>query len=140
MTDKIPSHSRSRNMAAIKSKDTQPEMAVRRLVHALGYRFRLHASSLPGKPDLIFRQRRKLIFVHGCFWHLHPKADCLDSRLPKSNTSYWTPKLRINVARDERNMQALKQEGWECFVIWECETKDTSLLSGRLLRFLETGG
>ena len=94
MADKISKTRRSANMAAIRSKDTSPELIVRRLVHSLGYRYRLHRHDLPGKPDLVFGPRRKIIFVHGCFWHMHPKANCLDARLPKSNTGYWAAEAR----------------------------------------------
>ena len=95
MTDKIDADRRSANMRAIKNKDSKPEMAVRKLVHALGYRFRLHRRDLPGKPDLAFMGRRKAIFVHGCFWHQH--ADCREGRPPRSKSAYWTPKLARSV-------------------------------------------
>ena len=136
MADKLSPLRRSANMAAIRSTNMKPELIVRRLVHSLGYRYRLHARNLPGKPDLVFRPRRKVIFVHGCFWHLHPKKDCLDARLPKSNKSYWLPKLRRNVERDARHLKDLKRSGWTCMVIWECETKNTNVLKRRLVRFL----
>ncbi len=124
-------------MAAIRSAGMKPEMIVRRLVHALGFRYRLHARDLPGKPDLVFRPRRKIIFVHGCFWHLHPKKVCLDSRMPKSNRSYWLPKLRRNVDRDTRQLSELRRLGWKCLVVWECETKDLVKLGRRLEHFLK---
>lgn len=109
-----------------------------RLTHALGYRYRLHAPDLPGKPDIVFRTRRKVIFVHGCFWHLHPKAGCLDARLPKSNKGYWLPKLRRNVERDAQHLKELSRAGWKHLVIWECETKKTAKLRNRLETFLRT--
>ena len=124
-------------MAAIRSVDTKPEMIVRRLVHHLGFRFRLHRKDLPGKPDLVFVARRKIIFVHGCFWHLHPKAACLDARVPKSNTSYWHPKLARNVARDAANREMLAALRWEVLVVWDCETTDVEALSIRLRKFLQ---
>ena len=122
-------------MAAIKSKGMKPEMIVRRLVHSLGYRYRLHVKNLPGKPDLVFRNRRKAIFVHGCFWHQHAKERCLDGRRPKSNTGYWNPKLEGNVARDKRNRAVLKKAGWDVLVIWDCETQSPNL-KARIEKFL----
>ncbi len=124
-------------MAAIKSSGMKPEMIVRSLVHRLGYRFRLHAKDLPGKPDLVFRSRRKVIFVHGCFWHQHQKASCSDGRAPKSNLGYWAPKLARNVNRDARNVAALKAFGWRILVVWECEALgDVAKLSQRIVKFL----
>lgn len=115
----------------------KPELIVRSLVHRLGYRFRLHAQELPGKPDIVRRPQRQAIFVHGCFWHQHRKTQCLDGRLPKSNTAYWHPKLSRNVQRDEASVAALKKTGWRVLVIWECETKDIGALEQRLRRFLK---
>lgn len=139
MADKLSPYRRSANMAAIRGKDTKPELIVRRLVHALGYRYRLHVRDLPGKPDLVFRPRRKVIFVHGCFWHLHPDVKCLDSRKPKSNKSYWGPKLTRNVERDAVHAAALETAGWKVLVVWDCETKALAALSKRLVRFLGPG-
>lgn len=124
-------------MQRIRDKNTQPELIVRRIVHGLGFRYRLHRRDLPGTPDLVFGPRRKVIFVHGCFWHQHDLEQCLDGRLPKSNTNYWTPKLRRNVERDALNCQKLVDQGWQVLVIWECETRDTTRLSARLMEFLE---
>jgi DNA mismatch endonuclease, patch repair protein len=124
-------------MAAIRSKDTKPELIVRRLVHSLGYRYRLHARDLPGKPDLVLRPKRKVIFVHGCFWHLHPDKACLNARKPKSNKSYWGPKLSRNVKRDAEHIAALQADGWRVLVIWECETKVLASLKKRLMKFLK---
>ena len=112
-------------MAAVRSKNTQPEMLVRRLVHSMGYRFRIHRRDLPGKPDLVFPARRKVIFVHGCFWHQHDC--CKGSHLPKSNSDYWTPKLARNKQRDEAHLIALGAAGWDCLVLWECELDKPSL-------------
>ena len=123
-------------MAAIRSKDTGPEMMVRSLIHRMGYRFRLHAKDLPGKPDLVFRSHRKAIFVHGCFWHQHPKANCSDSRRPKSNTGYWQQKLDRNVERDASHLAALSKMKWKVLVVWDCETSDAGNLQKRLTRFL----
>lgn len=123
-------------MAAIRSKDMKPEMAVRRLVHSLGFRYRLHNKKLPGKPDLVFKSRRKVVFVHGCFWHQHDDPTCLDGRLPKSRPEYWIPKLSKNRERDQRNIKALQDEGWAVAVVWECETRDIPALEEKLRRFL----
>ncbi len=123
-------------MRAVRSKDTLPELAVRRLAHGLGYRYRLHASALPGKPDLTFASRRKVIFVHGCFWHQHPAAKCSDARQPRSNTDYWQPKLANNVKRDAAHIARLTAMGWKSMVVWECETKQLQALGKRLVRFL----
>ena len=136
MTDTISKRRRSANMAAIRSGDTKPEMIVRRLAHGLGFRFRLHRKDLPGKPDLVFVARRRIIFVHGCFWHLHAKATCLDARVPKSNLDYWRPKLERNVRRDKANQRALVRLGWKVLVVWDCETKDVERLRRKLVRFL----
>jgi DNA mismatch endonuclease (patch repair protein) len=124
---------RSENMRAIHGKDTLPEMAVRRLVHSLGYRFRLHRQDLPGKPDLAFPARRKVIFVHGCFWHSHA---CKAGLIPKTNRDFWLPKLRKNKARDRRNLKALTQLGWDALVIWQCELKNSRALRQCVKRFL----
>lgn len=137
MSDKLSRSRRSRNMAAIRSTGTKPEMLVRSLAHRMGYRFRLHDKSLPGKPDLVFKSRRKAIFVHGCFWHQHPRLKCRDGRVPKSNLGYWAGKLARNVARDALHIEALKALGWRCLVIWECEAlKSGKPLEARIRRFL----
>jgi DNA mismatch endonuclease (patch repair protein) len=124
---------RSENMRAIRSRDTIPEMAVRSLVHRLGYRFRLHRRDLPGTPDLVFPARGKVIFVHGCFWHSHA---CKSGLIPKSNREFWLQKLRMNKSRDSKNLEALRQQGWDTLVIWQCELRDGSALRRRVKRFL----
>lgn len=124
-------------MRAIKSKDMEPELAVRRLVHGMGYRYRLHAKGLPGKPDMVFSSKRRVIFVHGCFWHQHPKSACKSSHLPKSNVSYWLPKLQRNVQRDAMNILLLKEMGWNVLVIWECEIPSRPKLIERIRAFLD---
>jgi len=124
---------RSENMRVIRGRDTLPEIAVRSLVHKLGYRFRLHRQDLPGKPDLAFPARCKVIFVHGCFWHSHA---CKTGLIPKSNRDFWLPKLRRNKARDKENIDALKQLGWGALVIWQCELKDSRAIGIRVKRFL----
>lgn len=127
---------RSRVMRAIRSKDTVPEMTVRRLVHSLGYRFRLHRSDLPGKPDLVFPGRHKVIFVHGCFWHGHSCAR--GARLPATNVDYWKKKIARNVDRDAATIDSLNAEGWLSLSIWECELKivDRPRLTKRIEEFL----
>lgn len=117
-------------MRAVKSKDTGPEMIVRRFLHAAGLRYRLHDRRLPGKPDLVFPSRRVALFVHGCFWHQH--ANCLAAVRPKSSSEYWTRKLDGNVARDARHQEALEAAGWTVLVIWECETRNPKALNALL--------
>ena len=134
MTDLLSRSRRSANMSKIRSKDSAPEMLVRRLAFRLGYRYRLHAANLPGKPDLVFPGRKKVIFVHGCFWHQH--RDCAEGRLPRSNTDYWVPKLTRNVQRDAESRARLRRAGWKALVIWECETKVEARLAAKLKKFL----
>lgn len=124
---------RSENMRRIRSEGMLPELAVRSLVQRMGYRFRLHRKDLPGKPDLVFVSRRKVIFVHGCFWHAH---DCKTAHRPKSNTNYWGPKLKRNQARDKMNLAALTALGWKPLVIWECETPDIVRAGQKIRKFL----
>jgi DNA mismatch endonuclease (patch repair protein) len=126
---------RSENMRRIRSKGMRPELAVRSFAHNMGYRFRLHRKDLPGKPDLVFVSRRKVIFVHGCFWHSH--QGCKAAHMPKSNLTYWKPKLERNRARDTRNIEALAAAGWKPLIIWECETKDEKNLGKRIATFLK---
>lgn len=135
MTDKISPECRSANMRAIRSKDMKPEMAVRRMAHRLGYRFRLHCKDLPGKPDMVFPKRRSIIFVHGCFWHQHCDPSCKDAQKPKSNVNYWQPKLLRNQARDAKHEAALQTQGWRVLVIWECQTKDERVLEEKIISF-----
>ena len=126
---------RSRVMRAVKGQDTEPEMVVRRLAHSLRYRYKLHDKRLPGKPDLVFPARRKVIFVHGCFWHQH---DCpRGARLPKSHQDYWVPKLSRNQQRDAEHNSSLEAMGWQVLVIWECETRDRQTLATTLTLFLD---
>ena len=136
--DKISTKRRSENMRRIRHKDMKPELMVRKLTHALGYRFRLHRRDLPGKPDLVFPGRKKVILVHGCFWHQHP--GCREGRLPGSNQGYWKPKLERNVERDAANLARLREEEWQTLVVWECETKDAASLRRCLDAFLRSGG
>lgn len=126
-------------MRAIRSKGMKPELAVRRLVHAMGYRYRLHRHDLPGRPDMVFPKRRKVIFVHGCFWHQHPDPDCKLVHRPRSNLEYWEPKLRRNQERDEAHRARLADLGWEVMVLWECEVKNGAGLAQRIQDFLGLG-
>jgi DNA mismatch endonuclease, patch repair protein len=132
--DTVSKNQRSANMRAVRSADTQPEMRVRLIAHRLGYRFRLHRRDLPGKPDLAFPGRRKVIFVHGCFWHQH--QGCPRGSVPSSNIDFWSLKLAGNRARDEEQLAAVRKRGWRALVIWECQTKNETRLATRLRRFL----
>jgi DNA mismatch endonuclease (patch repair protein) len=122
-------------MSLVRSKDTKPEMIVRRLVHAMGYRYRLHRSDLPGRPDLVFVSRKKAIFIHGCFWHQHacPAGD----RMPKTRVEFWRAKLEGNVARDRRAVRRLRRAGWRVLTIWECQANDRHKVLNRLRTFLD---
>jgi DNA mismatch endonuclease, patch repair protein len=135
MTDKLSKARRSANMRAVRSQDTRPEICVRQVAHALGYRFRLHRSDLPGKPDVVFIKKRKAIFVHGCFWHQH--KGCKRASMPQSNVAFWRIKLARNVTRDADQLRRIKAVGWTALVVWECETKDKIKLAKRLSRFLK---
>lgn len=133
--DVVTPERRSAIMSRIRGKNTKPELIVRRLVHAMGYRFRLHRRDLPGSPDLVFPSRHKVVFVHGCFWHRH--EGCRKSSMPKTRAEFWAEKFRRNVERDAENYAALEQVGWSHLVIWECETSDLDSLSARLQEFLD---
>lgn len=135
MTDALTPERRSGNMAKIRSTNTSPEMLVRRLVHGMGFRYRLHVADLPGKPDLVFSRLKKIIEVRGCFWHQH--GNCIDSHIPKSRLDYWKPKLERNVKRDKANEKTLRKMGWKMLVIWECEAGHQNV-SEKLERFLST--
>lgn len=124
-------------MQAVRGKDTGPEWIVRRLLHRLGYRYRLHRKDLPGKPDLVFPARRKAIFVHGCFWHAH---GCRYGKPPKSALEYWLPKLDQNRKRDAEKSARLEARGWTVLTVWQCETKDTEALTAKLRAFLDRAG
>jgi DNA mismatch endonuclease, patch repair protein len=134
VTDHVNPEKGSEIMAAVRSWDTAPEMAVRRVVHGLGYRYRLHVQTLPGKPDLVFPSRRKVIFVHGCFWHRH--ARCRYTTSPKTRTKFWQDKFSTNVARDRRVRRELKKLGWSILTIWQCELKKQQQLEVRIDEFL----
>lgn len=128
-----PSH-RSWNMSRIRGKDTKPELVVRRLLHAEGFRYRLHAADLPGRPDIVFRSRKKVIFVHGCFWHQH--AGCRNAVMPKTRTEFWSEKLGKNVSRDQSVLNQLREKGWKALIIWECQTSQPEIVREMLKEFL----
>jgi len=123
-------------MRRIASKDTSPELLIRKLTHRLGYRFRIHRKDLPGKPDLAFLSKKKVIFVHGCFWHQHRDPQCKISHTPKSRTDYWIPKLQRNAERDKEHQEKLNEKGWEFLIVWECQVKDLKALSARITSFV----
>jgi DNA mismatch endonuclease, patch repair protein len=128
--DTLSKSERSARMSLVRSTDTKPELLVRRLVHGLGYRYRLHVPKLPGRPDIVFPRMRKVIFVHGCFWHRHPR--CHLARLPKSKLSFWVPKLTLNRRRDVLNIRRLRHAGWQVEVIWECQIEGPELLQSTI--------
>lgn len=135
MADVFTVEKRSAIMARIKGENTKPEILVRKIVHSLGYRFRVHSNSLRGKPDIVFARHRKLIFVHGCFWHGHAK--CSRARLPSTNIKFWQTKIRENALRDTRVKGSLNRSGWRILVVWQCQTKNVEALTQRLRSFLE---
>ena len=136
MSDVHSPEQRSFNMSRIRSRDTKPEMIVRSLVHQMGYRFRLHVEGLPGKPDLVLAAHRKVIFVHGCYWHRH---DCPNGRrLPKSRLDFWLPKLEGNRERDIKKQALLREQGWNILVIWECMLRDEIALQETMRAFFES--
>lgn len=137
--DTLTPAQRSQRMARVRGKNTSPEMAVRRLTHALGYRYRLHCKKLPGRPDLVFPRYRAVILVHGCFWHRHPDPACPLARLPKSRLEFWLPKLERNMARDHENREALARGGWRVLELWECELRDQAKTAERIRSFLSGG-
>jgi DNA mismatch endonuclease (patch repair protein) len=126
MKDPLSPEERSKRMSLVRAKDTKPEMLVRRLVHGMGYRYRLHVRNLPGCPDMVFRSRRKVIFVHGCFWHQHNCA--MGDRMPKSKVEFWQKKLEGNKKRDAEVTCRLREEGWSAFIVWECQARQSELL------------
>lgn len=134
------SDARRRNMSAVRAKDTQPELLVRSQLHRLGYRFRLHRNDLPGRPDIVFPSRRKVVEVRGCFWHRHPDPTCKKATLPATRSEWWETKLSGNAERDARNESALCAAGWSLLVLWECELRDHSATEQRLRAFLGAPG
>lgn len=138
MADRLTPAARSRLMSAVKSKNTGPELTVRHIAHALGYRCRLHCRDMPGQPDLVFLSRRKVIFIHVCFWDRHP--ECRKATTPKSNVDFWTKKFERNVERDELSEHWLRVAGWDVLTIWECQTRDQPAISRLLTVFLGAPG
>jgi DNA mismatch endonuclease (patch repair protein) len=138
LVDRLSPERRSWNMRRIKGRDTTPELQVRRLLHALGYRYHLHRADLPGTPDIVFPGRRKVVLLHGCYWHRHP--GCKFAYTPKSRITFWKRKFAQNIARDVKNLIELETQGWTPLVVWECETRDRSLLEMKLVRFLGNSG
>ena len=134
MTDVFDREKRSEIMSRIRGRDTKPEMIVRRIAHALGFRFRLHHRDLPGSPDLVFPKHRAVVMVHGCFSHRHP--GCKYATSPKTRVRFWEDKFEGNVVRDRRNEEVLHELGWRVMVIWECETKDRDAVAERIVGFL----
>lgn len=133
--DRLSPEDRSRQMSLVRSKNTMPELVVRKIVFSMGYRYRLHGADLPGKPDLVFRTRKKTIFVNGCFWHRH--EGCKKATTPSSRLEYWLPKFMRTVERDSKHLNTLREMGWKTLVVWECELKDADALAGRLKAFLD---
>ena len=126
---------RSYNMSQIKSENTRPEMLIRKWLWSHGYRYRLHQKGLPGKPDIVFPGRRKVLFVHGCFWHKH---NCRYFKWPETNVTFWKNKITETVERDKKNYEKLKKAGWKYLIIWECEIKDISIIENKIKKFIET--
>lgn len=124
-------------MRRIRSKNTKPELALRRLIYGLGYRYRLHGGDLPGKPDIVFPSRRKVIFMHGCFWHRHSDETCRLARLPKSRHEFWIPKLEGNRQRNIADQARLQEMGWDVMIVWECQLLDMNVLRERVQGFIE---
>lgn len=134
MADTLTPKERSERMARVLGKGTKPEMNLRRLVHGMGFRYRLHSKALPGKPDMVFPGRKAVIFMHGCFWHRHP--GCKLARMPKSRIDFWKEKLEANSQRDLQNQERLRNMGWRVLVIWECQLRDTNEISRIVREFL----
>jgi DNA mismatch endonuclease, patch repair protein len=134
VADKFTPEERSRIMARVKGRDTKPEKIVRSLLHAMGYRFRLHRKDLPGKPDIVLPKHKKVIFVHGCFWHGHPS--CRRAARPTSNVNFWNTKIDGNISRDSAAQAALTSQGWQYLILWQCEISNLTALSNKLAEFL----
>jgi DNA mismatch endonuclease (patch repair protein) len=137
VTDRISSQARSANMARIRGRDTGPELAVRRALHRLGFRFRLHRRDLPGSPDIVLPRHRAVVFVHGCFWHRH--SGCRLTTTPGTRAEFWSTKFEANVARDARAIEALEKQGWQVHVVWECQTRNVNVLTETVAALLKSG-
>lgn len=131
--DKLSTADRSHRMSLVKSSNTKPELVIRKLAFSLGFRYKLFDKSLPGKPDLVFKARKKVIFVNGCFWHAH---DCGKYVFPKTRLTFWIPKIAKNIERDQNVINKLNETGWKSLIIWECEIKDIEKISKRIIKFL----
>ena len=134
MADHVTPERRSFIMSKVGQKNTKPEMVLRRALHGLGYRYRLYRRDLPGSPDLVFTSRRKVIFVHGCFWHGH---GCRWGQLPKTRSEYWLPKIEANKERDNRALTLLSEKGWQAMVVWQCELRYPEEVVERVVAFLD---
>jgi DNA mismatch endonuclease (patch repair protein) len=135
--DPLTPAQRSERMSRVRNKDTKPELVIRKLVWSLGYRYRLHSKKLPGRPDLVFPARKKVIFIHGCFWHQH--ENCRQYRMPRTRLEFWLPKLESNKRRDVKVLGELHTMGWKVLVVWECELKNKDELINRVRHFMEEG-
>jgi DNA mismatch endonuclease (patch repair protein) len=133
--DTLTVEDRSERMRRVKNKDSKPEVALRRLVFGMGYRYRLHGSKMPGHPDLVFRGRKKVIFLHGCFWHRH--ENCRLATTPKTRVEFWTQKFKMTCRRDREALQKLGEDGWGTLVVWQCELRDLATVAERVRRFLD---
>jgi DNA mismatch endonuclease (patch repair protein) len=131
--DKLTPEKRSRLMSRVRGRDTKPELAVRRMLHMMGFRYRLHRGDLPGRPDIVFVSRKKVIFVHGCFWHGHR---CARGKLPTTNTDFWRDKIGRNMIRDHKSLRQLRKMGWSALVVWECTLKNSVATQRRIVDFL----
>lgn len=138
--DTLSREERSARMSRVRGKDTRPEMVVRRMMHSMGLRYRLHVRRLPGSPDIVLPRHRAVVLVHGCFWHRHEDPECKLARLPKSRLEFWLPKLDANHSRDQQNQQRLRDLGWRTLVVWECELVDREAVRAKLCEFLAVGG
>lgn len=131
---------RRKMMRAVRGRDTGPELVVRRMLHAMGYRYRLHRGDLPGRPDVVLPSRRKVVLVHGCFWHQHSSPACRAAKVPQTRQEYWGPKLARNVERDRQNLESLAAARWDALVVWECELVAPAAVAERLAAFLGSPG
>ena len=136
MSDVLTKKQRSKVMSRVRNRDTEPELRIRKLVFSMGYRYRLYRQDLPGKPDLVFSRKKKIIFVHGCFWHGH--TGCPNYRPPKSNLDFWIPKINKNKANDLKVKRLLRKQGWHLLILWECQLVDENKIRARIGRFLES--
>jgi DNA mismatch endonuclease (patch repair protein) len=134
MSDHLSKIQRSANMRAVRGRNTRPEIRIRQMLHGLGYRFRLHQSDLPGKPDIVLPRLRKAIYVHGCFWHQH--KGCRRATVPQSNRAFWRKKLSRNAVRDSKQLSLIRKRGWRAMVVWECQLKREDRLKSTIERFL----